>query len=333
MSSQKRWDVFADIVINKFINPNQGASLLILGDVETDPGLSSACLASALRAKTEAQLMIYKRVSWGEEAKFSSTVDAAIKNSKYILGLHTNFINTDASREALKNGSRILATQPWGIEEYLIKGVLDVDLDSMIKNGNLTKQLWDTTDTCEVKSSNGTDIKFQFGKRSTLVGDGMITEDGEADYFPGVQVNIAPVEETINGTVTVDASDNVQGVLKEPYSLTLTNGVITKVEGGFEANVMRNWLESRNDPTIYKLCHFTIGLNPKAGISGNMIEDERLLGSVDFGFGSQAKAFGGTVGLSPYHMDVILRSPSVILDGKIMIENNSFNEKMGFIKM
>ena len=96
---------------------------------------------------------------------------------------------------------------------------------------------------------------------------------------------------------------------------------------------MRNWLESRNDPTIYKLCHFTIGLNPKAGISGNMIEDERLLGSVDFGFGSQAKAFGGTVGLSPYHMDVILRSPSVILDGKIMIENNSFNEKMGFIKM
>ena len=84
MSSQKRWDVFADIVINKFINPNQGASLLILGDVETDPGLSSACLASALRAKTEAQLMIYKRVSWGEEAKFSSTVDAAIKNSKYI---------------------------------------------------------------------------------------------------------------------------------------------------------------------------------------------------------------------------------------------------------
>ena len=72
--------------------------------------------------------MIYKRISWGEEAKFSSTVDAAIKNSKYILGLHTNFINTDASREALKNGSRILATQPWGIEEYLINGVLDVDV-------------------------------------------------------------------------------------------------------------------------------------------------------------------------------------------------------------
>ena len=333
MSSQQKWDVFADIVINKFINPNQGASLLILGDVETDPGLSSACLASALRAKTEAQLLIYKRISWGEEAKFSPTVEGAIKNSQYILGLHTNFINTDASREALQNGSRILATQPWGIEDYLLKGVLDVDLNSMIENGNITKQLWDKTDTCEIKSSNGTNIKFQLGNRPTLVGDGMITEDGEVDYFPGVQVSIAPIEETINGTIVVDASDNVQGIIKEPYFLTLNNGVITNVEGGLEASVMRNWLETRNDPTIYHLCHFTIGLNPKAGISGNMIEDERLLGSVDFGFGSQSESFKGTVGLSPYHMDIILRSPTVILDGEIMIENNSFNEKMGFIKM
>ena len=36
MSYQQRWDAFADVVINKFINPKQGASLLILGDVETD---------------------------------------------------------------------------------------------------------------------------------------------------------------------------------------------------------------------------------------------------------------------------------------------------------
>ncbi len=333
MSLQNRWDNFADIVINKFINPEQGSSLLILGDVETDPGLSSACLASALRAKTEAQLMIYKRITWGEEAKFSPTVEAAIKSSKYILGLHTNFINTEASREALKNGARILATQPWGIEDYLIQGTLDVDLDSMIYNGELTKTLWDSADKCEVKSSIGTNISFNFGNRPTIIGDGMVTKDGEVDYFPGVQVNIAPIEESINGKIVIDASDNVQGVLKDPYSFTIEKGAITNVEGGLEANVMRNWLESRNDPVIYKLCHFTIGLNPKAGISGNMIEDERLLGSVDFGFGSQGKDFQGNVGLSPYHMDIILRSPTVILDGKIMIENNAFNQEMGFKKL
>ena len=333
MSTQHKWDSFADIVVKRFINPEPGSSLLILGDIETDKGLSSACLASALRLDTEAQLMIYKRITWGNEATFSPAVEAAIKNSKYILGLHTNFINTDAAREALAKGARILATQPWGIEDYLLQGVLDVDLDSMIFNGELSKKLWDSTDKCEVKSSIGTDISFNFGNRPTIIGDGMVTEDGEVDFFPGVQVNIAPIEETINGKIVIDASDNVQGVLKDPYSFTIEKGAITKVEGGLEANVMRNWLESRNDPIIYKLCHFTIGLNPKAGISGNMIEDERLLGSVDFGFGSQGKVFQGNVGLSPYHMDIILRSPTVILDGKIMIENNSFNQEMGFKKL
>jgi hypothetical protein len=38
--------------------------------------------------------------------------------------------------------------------------------------------------------------------------------------------------------------------------------VITAVEGGKEADVMRDWLESRNDENIYRLCHFSIGLNP-----------------------------------------------------------------------
>jgi hypothetical protein len=38
--------------------------------------------------------------------------------------------------------------------------------------------------------------------------------------------------------------------------------VITAVEGGKEADVMRGWLESRNDGKIYRLCHFSVGLNP-----------------------------------------------------------------------
>ena len=58
----------------------------------------------------------------------------------------------------------------------------------------------------------------------------------------------------------------------------MENGVITKVEGGSEADVMRAWLANCDDPTIYKLCHYSIGLNPQAGISGRMIEDERKFG-------------------------------------------------------
>src|SRR4030095_1751124 len=116
------------------------------------------------------------------------------------------------------------------------------------------------------------------------------------DNFPGAQVSIAAVEETINGIIVIDASDSVQGMVHTPYSFIMKNGVITTVEGGQEADAMRNWLASRKDPTIDKVCHFSIGWNPQAGISGNMIEDERKLAAVDFGFGYQDPKFGGTIG-------------------------------------
>ena len=101
-------------------------------------------------------------------------------------------------------------------------------------------------------------------------------ENGLPDEFIARPARPGVFEETINGTIVIDASDSVQGVVANPYSFTMEQGVITAVEGGSEADNMRAWLESCNDPTIYKLCHFSIGLNPEAGISGAMIEDERI---------------------------------------------------------
>jgi leucyl aminopeptidase (aminopeptidase T) len=138
-------------------------------------------------------------------------------------------------------------------------------------------------------------------------------------------------EETINGTIVIDASDSVQGVVHWPYSFTMTDGVITAVEGGTEADTRRNWLDSRNDEKIYRLCHSSIGLNPQAGISGHMIEDERKLAAIDFGFGYQDPKFGGTVGLSPYHMDIMLATPTVYLDGREMSGGGSLNHELGFV--
>ena len=159
----------------------------------------------------------------------------------------------------------------------------------------------------------------------------LLDHPGKDDFYPGMQVNIAPVEETIDGVIVIDASDSVQGVVHSPYRFTMEKGVITKVEGGVEADVMRAWLESCNDPIIYKLCHFSLGLNPEAGISGRMIEDERKFGAVDFGFGYQNPTLGGTVGMGDFHVDIMLASPAVILDGEVMCSGNEFNAgMMGF---
>jgi leucyl aminopeptidase (aminopeptidase T) len=140
-----------------------------------------------------------------------------------------------------------------------------------------------------------------------------------------VDACIAPVEDTINGTIVIDGAVSPGGLVSTPITCRLEKGVITAIEGGPEASKMLRWMEARhdetNDETIYHNVHFSFGLNPKAGISTHMIECERLLGSVDFGFGSQ------------YHTDVVVVSPTIYLDGKVMCERNKLSQELGFVEM
>ncbi len=333
MRTNLYWEAFAEATITRLMRPEPGDPLLIITNTASDISLAEACLAAAIRAGADAQLVIKPRRAPGTASNLGPILSDAIRASRLILDLCDEIDADPATIEARRQGTRLLVTKVEGVEDYVIRALLDVDYEAMIRNAELVAKLWDQTKHCRVTSPQGTDVSFDLMPRKSIIGDGALSEDGEVDFFPGAQVSIAPVEETINGTIVVDASDSVQGIVHTPYSLTIRNGVITAIEGGKEANVMKKWLESRNDEKIYRLCHFTVGLNPQAGISGNMIEDERMLGAVDFGFGYQDPDFGGTVGLSPYHMDVMLATPTIYLDGKEMSGDGRLNPEMGFEEM
>lgn len=327
------WDQFADITVRKLVRPEPGDPFLIIADPGNDMNLAMACLAAGIRSGADTQLIVKSRYAEGTASKPGPILSDAIRASRLVLALCGGIVRAPAMIEARANGTRLLSTVVEDIEDYVVRALVDVDIDAMNRNTERIAQLWDETDHCRVTSPQGTDVTFQLKPRVSVIGDGALTSDGEVDFFPGNQVSIAPVEETINGTIVIDASDSAQGVVNTPYSFTMEDGVITRVEGGKEADVMRNWLKTRNDETIYHLCHFSIGLNPQAGISGNMIEDERMLAAVDFGFGYQDPKFGGTVGLSPYHMDIMLATPTIYLDGKEMSGGGALADGFGFESM
>ena len=333
MRTSLYWEAFAEAVITRLVRPEPGDSFLIITSTTHDISLAEACLAAGIRAGADAQLIIKPRRVRGTASEFGPILSDAIRASKLILDLCDEIDTDPATIEARSKGTRLLVTNVKSIEDYVVRALLDVDVEAMIRNAELVAKLWDQTKHCRVTSPQGTEVSFDLMPRKSIIGDGALSEDGEVDFFPGAQVSIAPVEGTINGTIVVDASDSVQGVVHTPYSLIMKNGVITAVEGGKEADVMRNWLERCDDEKLYRLCHFTIGLNPQAGISGNMTEDERMLAAVDFGFGYQSPDFGGTVGLSPYHEDIMLATPTIYLDGKEMSGSGKLNSEMGFEEM
>ena len=328
------WNKFADTAIKRLVKPEPGKPLIVLADTTNDLQLAESLLAAADNAGADAQLIIKPRSRPGMATKPGPILSSAFKNAKYIVSIcDDGFDASTAINEAVSNGARILITKVDGIEQYVIKALLDIDIDKMIENANLCAKLWDETDKCRVTSPQGTDVSFQLRSRKSTIGDGALTHDGEIDFFPGAQVSIAPVEETINGKIVVDGSDNVNGLVFNSYEMIMENGIIKKIDGGSEGNKIIEWLSACKQENIFHLCHFTVGLNPEAGISGNLVEDERKVAAVDFGFGYQSSAFNGNVGPCDYHMDVMLVEPTIFLDGKEMSGKGKLNPEMGFKTM
>jgi len=302
------------------VRPEPGDPLLILTSTANDISLAEACLAAGMRAGADVQLLVIPRRHQGTPWRVGPIFADAMRASKFVLALDVDFLGPVAD-EARSKGTSFLHTSVKGVEDYVVRALLDVDVEAMNRNAQLAAKLWDQTKICRVTSPQGTDVSFELMPRKTRVGDGVLTGEGSVAFFPGTQVGIAPVEETINGTIVIDASDSVQGLVDTPYSFIMEKGVITAIEGGEEADIVRGWLESLNDERIYKLDHFSLGLNPQAGISGNMTEDERKLAAVDFGFGSPP---------CPYHEDIMLAAPTIYLDGKEMSGGGKLNPEMGF---
>ena len=60
-----------------------------------------------------------------------------------------------------------------------------------------------------------------------------------------------------------------------------------------------------------------IGTNERAVLTGNLLEDEKILGSCHVAFGASA-AIGGTVQV-PIHLDCVVLRPDVSVDGEPLV--------------
>jgi leucyl aminopeptidase (aminopeptidase T) len=327
--TELRWGEFADVAVRRMAKVKPGENLLILADTWTNMEIAQACLIAGLNAKANTQLLVISKMSRTDTREFNPSTTGAILGADVILSLcEVTYIYKEAGRKARDKGIRIAATVPRGMEDYVIEGILDIDYPAMIKMMEKVKELWEKTDVCKVTSPLGTDISFRLKGRLAWPEDGIAAED-DVGYFPGGLVAIGPIEETINGTIVIDGSISPGGLISVPIICHVEKGVITAIESGPDANAWRSRLESTGDPKAFNVAHFTVGVNPRAKMSGVHIQDERVYGSVTFGFGHQDRLFQGTAGVAKIHCDAVLTSPSVTLDGVLMCEKNRFNPDLG----
>jgi len=67
------------------------------------------------------------------------------------------------------------------------------------------------------------------------------------------------------------------------------------------------------------VAEFGIGTNDKAILSGNILEDEKVQGTIHIAFGDN-KSMGGSVQV-PSHLDGLIKQPTVWFDEQKVMEN------------
>ena len=107
------------------------------------------------------------------------------------------------------------------------------------------------------------------------------------------------------------------GKVDKPVKVFVSEGYVVKVEGGKAAKKLLELLNAAGKKAR-NIAEFGIGTNDKAIISGNMLEDEKVMGTCHIALGNNS-GFGGKVEVG-LHIDGLIKKPDVFVDGKLMMK-------------
>jgi len=152
--------------------------------------------------------------------------------------------------------------------------------------------------------------------------------DVPGSHMMAGQIGWSPDLESVNGTIVFDGSLVPPcGKLEEPVRLTIKAGEIVKVEGGKQAEEFKAWMKSFNHPRMSRLAHVCYGFIPGAKLTGDILEDERVWGSTEWGIGNVGATSIAPDGIpAPSHSDGICLNTSVWLDGKQIMDEGKMVE-------
>ncbi len=179
-----------------------------------------------------------------------------------------------------------------------------------------------------VTSPSGTDFSCRIGSFPVLEEYGFVDQPGRWDHWPSGFLATWPNEKTAKGTVVLDAGDIIfpfKSYVQSPIELSIDKGFITRIDGGFEAEYLREYMESFRDPDAFAISHLGWGLQPKAQWTALGMYDKDASIGMDgrsfygnFLFSTGPNTEAGGKRNTPCHIDIPMRNCSVSLDGKAM---------------
>ena len=294
-----------DTILRRCLGVHAGEEVLVIVDPGTR-GIGDALRDGASALGAEAVLAVMdERATDGTEP--TASIAAAMLAADVIIAPTSRSLShTQARKRACDQGARV-ATLP-GVTADMLARVMAVDFQLMAARSRALAELLDGGEQAHVSCPRGTDLTLNLRGRAGIADDGALTAPGAFGNLPCGEAFIAPAGG--EGRI-VAASVAPLGISDPPAILTVSDGRIVAAEQGLGPEFIAR-LRAHGELGC-NLAELGVGTNDRATLTGNVLEDEKIFGTVHVAFGASA-SFGGTVWV-PIHLDVVVLDASLTVDG------------------
>jgi leucyl aminopeptidase (aminopeptidase T) len=301
-------------VIRRCLAVRPGEDVLVI----TDPhvrAIGEALREEAAAAGADAVLAVMdERATDGTEPP--PPLAAALAACDVFIAPTTRSLShTTARKRASEAGARG-ATMP-GVTEEMLARVMAVDFDTMAARSRAVAAVLSEGTTAHISCPRGTDLILDLTGRAGIPDDGSLTARGAFGNLPAGEGFISPVGG--EGTAVV-ASLAPLGLTEETATLTLGGGRLVAAEGGLAPEYFARLTDHGEKGT--NLAELGVGTNDRAILTGNVLEDEKILGTVHIAFGASA-GIGGNISV-PIHLDSVVLDATLEVDGVRILDAGQF---------
>jgi leucyl aminopeptidase (aminopeptidase T) len=256
--------------------------------------------------------VISERPSHGAEPP--RTVAEAMAAADVVMAPTVQSLSHTAARKRATDAGARCATLP-GVTEEMLARVMSADMEGLRRKGHAVAEALDRASEAHITDANGTDLRLDLSGREAIPDAGELTEPGAFGNLPCGEAFISPAG--ADGTLVIDGSLAGIGLVDEPVELVLEGGHLTSARGGQGMAFMELLTVHGEDATT--IAELGVGTNERAILTGEILEDEKIGGTIHVAFGASA-GIGGTVQV-PVHLDCIVMKPTLELDGEAIVRD------------
>lgn len=340
----------ADAAVKEVLAVRREERVLIISNSNKGTrDIAMALFDASLRARASPVLAFQKekgQFDFTEEEvikALSAEPDVVLSISKDRLGMDRHGLKHgysgkrryDSLFDMLCNEDKARAFWSPGITPDMFARTVPIDYSVLRRDCRKLAHLMKTAEAIRVTAPSGTDVTVGVNGRVPKSDNGDFRRPGGSGNIPSGEVYVSPALGSTNGTIAFDGSIALidgEVVIKEPIVATVEHGFVKRISGGIEAEMLRKSVRHgqqnarrmaakgelkpseaenyfRNARSVGEL---GVGLNRKARIVANMLEDEKVYGTCHFAVGSNYDGDADSL----IHLDGLVKSPTISLIGR-----------------